>query len=111
MPSFVKSSTSINSFKNNLSKFKNTNFNQVGNYWELSNEIFRRIPEIDRDRGDLIETFKILSGFTKYGENLFRLSRSGEKLISRPGDEFSFKHAFFARRVIYYWNSYLSLKK
>ena len=57
-----------------------------------------------RARGDLIETFKILSGFTKYGEKLFRISRSGEKLISRPGDEHSVKHAFFARRVICYWN-------
>ena len=47
-----------------------------------------------RARGDLIETFKIVNGISKYGENLFRFSRSGEKLVSRPGDEHRIKHSF-----------------
>ena len=57
-----------------------------------------------RARGDLIETFKILRGFSNYGEKFFRTSRSGDKLVSRPGDEKSVKFSFFARRVIKYWN-------
>ena len=57
-----------------------------------------------RARGDLIETFKILNGISNYGQNFFRTSRSGKKLISRPGDEKSTKYSFFARRVINYWN-------
>ena len=57
-----------------------------------------------RARGDLIETFKIVNGLSDYGESLFRFSRSGEKLLSRPGDEHRIKHSFFARRVIKYWN-------
>jgi transposase len=57
-----------------------------------------------RARGDLIETFKIVNKLSNYGENLFKFSRSGDKLLSRPGDEHRAKHSFFARRVINYWN-------
>ena len=57
-----------------------------------------------RVRGDLIETFKILSGIANYGEHFFTISRSGTKLVARPGDEKTHKHAFFARRIIPYWN-------
>ena len=57
-----------------------------------------------RARGDLIETFKIVNNISDYGQNLFRFSRSGEKLVSRPGDEHRIKHSIFARRVINYWN-------
>ena len=32
---------------------------------------------------DLIETFKILRGLVNYGQNLFRVSRSGLNLVSR----------------------------
>ena len=52
----------------------------------------------------MIETFKILSGIADYGSSLFQPSRSGRNLISRPGDQNSFKHNFFSRRVISYWN-------
>ena len=37
-----------------------------------------------RMRGDLIETFKVVSGIADYGTNLFKQSRSGCKLIARP---------------------------
>jgi hypothetical protein len=57
-----------------------------------------------RTRGDLIETFKIINGISDYGQHLFKVSRSGTNLISRPGDEHRLKHAFFPRRVINYWN-------
>ena len=57
-----------------------------------------------RARGDLIETFKIRSGLVDYGHNLFKASRNGNKLVSRPGDQNKFKHSFLSRRVIQYWN-------
>ena len=64
-----------------------------------------------RARGDLIETFKILNGIAKYGKNLFKLSRSGDKLVSRPGDQHGLKHSFFPRRKIQYWNKLPSYVK
>ena len=57
-----------------------------------------------RARGDLIETFKIINGISDYGKQFFKPSRSGDKLISRPGDQRGFKHHFFPRRVLNYWN-------
>ena len=57
-----------------------------------------------RARGDLIETFRIVSGIAKYGHNLFKFSRSGNNLISRPGDQNNWKHSLLSRRVISYWN-------
>jgi hypothetical protein len=57
-----------------------------------------------RARGDLIETFKIISGIAKYGHNLFNLSRRSQKLVSRPGDQNRFKHSLLSRRVTSYWN-------
>ena len=57
-----------------------------------------------RARGDLIETFKIINGFADYGSNLFKISRSGVNLLSKPGDQHKLRHSFFSRRVINYWN-------
>ena len=57
-----------------------------------------------RARGDLIETFKIRSGLVDYGQKLFKISRNGNNLVSRPGDQNKFKHSFLSRRVIQYWN-------
>ena len=57
-----------------------------------------------RARGDLIETFRILSGIADYGRSLFKISHSGRNLVSRPGDHNTYKHSFFSRRVIFYWN-------
>ena len=54
--------------------------------------------------GDLIETFKITNGFADYGSNLFKISRSGVNLLSKPGDQHKLRHSFFSRRVINYWN-------
>jgi hypothetical protein len=67
-----------------------------------------------RARGDLIETFKIVNGISNYGKHLFKFSRSGNKLISRPGDQHRAKYDFFSRRVINYWNklpSYVKFSK
>ena len=36
-----------------------------------------------RIRGDLIETFKIVTGLVNYGQNMFRVSRSGCNLVSK----------------------------
>ena len=57
-----------------------------------------------RARGDLIETFKIVNDISDYGQDMFKFSRSGNNLISRPGDEHKLKHAFFPHRVLKYWN-------
>ena len=57
-----------------------------------------------RARGDLIETFKIINGFSDYGSDLFKISRSGVNLISKPGDQHKIRHSFFSRRVLSYWN-------
>ena len=57
-----------------------------------------------RARGDLIETFKILSGIAKYGQNLFNVSSRSQNLVSRPGDQNRFKHSLLSRRVTSYWN-------
>ena len=52
-----------------------------------------------RARGDLIETFKILSGNVKYGRSLFKTSRSGVNVLK---DKRS--NEFFTNRVANYWN-------
>ena len=59
-----------------------------------------------RMRGDLIETFKVVSGIADYGTNLFKQSRSGCKLIARPSfTRFTReKSDFFSQRVLQYWN-------
>ena len=36
-----------------------------------------------RIRGDLIESFKVVKGKVKYGQNIFKLSRSGHNIISK----------------------------
>ena len=45
LPNNIKSSTSVNSFKNNLDKFRvfGKSQNLQGHFWELSDEIFNRI--------------------------------------------------------------------
>ena len=45
LPSKVKNSTSVNDFKNNLGKFRESNHVQYpyGQFWELSEEVFQRI--------------------------------------------------------------------
>ena len=45
----VKLSDSVNAFKRNLENYKLNNINAKGNYWELSQEIFSRIDDTDRD--------------------------------------------------------------
>ena len=52
----------------------------------------------------MIETFRILSGIADYGSTLLKLSRTGRNLISRPGDQNTFKYSFYSRRAINYWN-------
>ena len=53
-----------------------------------------------RSRGDLIETFKIVNSISNYGEGFFKFSRSGDKLVSRPGDEHTVKHNFFCQLLL-----------
>ena len=58
-----------------------------------------------RMRGDLIETFKILRGLVNYGQNLFRVSRSGLNLVSRGNKVSRSRQDFLSERVINYWNN------
>ena len=52
-----------------------------------------------RMRGDLIETFKVTTGKVEYGQNLFRMSRSGAKILKdNRGD------TILSNRVANYWN-------
>ena len=59
-----------------------------------------------RARGDLIETFKIVTGKVNYGGNMFRLSRSGAKLLKdgKSGQ-------FLPNRIANYWNKIPSYVK
>ena len=57
-----------------------------------------------RARGDLIETYKIISGSVNYGSNLFKLSRSGVNIVSTSGVN-GCNRELFKERVIRMWNS------
>ena len=55
-----------------------------------------------RMRGDLIETFKVVSGIADYGTDLFNHSRSGRTLVSRsfPTGYDTRRSDFFSQRVL-----------
>ena len=55
-----------------------------------------------RMRGDLIETFKILNGFTDYGYEWFNISEWTGKLVLK--DTNTYNRNFFANRVVAYYN-------
>ena len=62
-----------------------------------------------RNRGDLIETFKIVNGIVDYGRNMFNKGRSGSKLIVKPSINSHRKvrevhDSFLPHRVINFWN-------
>ena len=60
--------------------------------------------------GDLIEAFKVISGISKYGENLFNISRSGLNLVSSnrcnsgKANVQNLQKSFLPERVIFFWN-------
>ena len=56
-----------------------------------------------RMRGDLIETFKILNGFTDYGYEWFHISEWTGKLVLKDTNEHN--RNFFANRVVKYYNN------
>ena len=55
-----------------------------------------------RMRGDLIEVFKILNGFSNYGQCFFNLSARTGNLVVRSDQHM--KTDFFCNRVVKYWN-------
>ena len=62
-----------------------------------------------RLRGDLTETFRILSGTVSYGQTVFNRSRSGLKLVRKPVQNFNNSvkkcvNSFLPNRVVNYWN-------
>ena len=50
-------------------------------------------------RGDIIETYKITSGKVHYGKDLFKISRSGVKLLKDGRGD-----GILSNRVANYWN-------
>ena len=48
LPLHIRSVKTVDAFKNNLRNFKTKNLTSPGHYWELSDEIFQRIPNNDR---------------------------------------------------------------
>ena len=63
-----------------------------------------------RIRGDLIEAFKVISGLTDYGLDMFGVSRSGLNLVSsnrcsKSGAKVTkLQKSFLSERVIPFWN-------
>lgn len=49
LPAYVTSAETVVSFKNQLENFKTENYHLIGNYWELSAEIFSRIQDSSRE--------------------------------------------------------------
>ena len=65
-----------------------------------------------RIRGDLIETFKIVSGLVEYGSDIFNISRSGMNIVSKIKCNIksskllrNLRKTFLSERVIPYWNA------
>ena len=62
-----------------------------------------------RVRGDLIEVYKIINELVEYGQDIFKLTRSGEKIVSKlsyniDSDIRRISKRFIAERVVKYWN-------
>ena len=69
-----------------------------------------------RIRGDLIKTFKVVTGKVKYGQYIFKLSRSGNNIISKINNSVAreickIRKSFLPERIRNYWkNLHLYLK-
>ena len=57
-----------------------------------------------RARGDLIEIFKIESGFVAYGQHVFRKRSTGRQFLLTPASSSQSYHDQFKCRSIMYWN-------
>ena len=57
-----------------------------------------------RARGDLIEAYNILTGKTNYGQDMFRTSRHGERILFATDKRIAHQNDFLSSRVINYWN-------
>ena len=72
-----------------------------------------------RIRGDLIETYKIVTGKVKYGANIFKMSRSGSNIVSKihvksKAEILKLRESFLPERIRRYWNklpSYVKLSE
>ena len=63
-----------------------------------------------RIRGDLIETYKVITGKVEYGKDIFKLSRSGNNIISKinnsaPSEICKIRKSFLPERIRNYWNN------
>lgn len=62
-----------------------------------------------RIRGDLIETFKMITGKVDYGKNVFKLSRSGRNIVSKLNSNidssiYKLRKSFLPDKIKSYWN-------
>ena len=64
-----------------------------------------------RIRGDLIETFRIISNLVEYGPDVFRVSRSGNNIVSNinlninKSNVRNIRKSFLPERVLPFWNA------
>ena len=62
-------------------------------------------------RGDLIETFRIVSNLVEYGPDVFRVSRSGNNIVSNinlninKSNVRNIRKSFLPERVLPFWNA------
>ena len=65
-----------------------------------------------RIRRDLIKTLKVVTGKVKYGQDIFKLSRSGNNIISKINNSVAreickIRKSFLPERIRNYWNNLL----
>ena len=63
-----------------------------------------------RIRRDLIETYKVVTGKVKYSQNIFKLCRSGQNIISKINKSIAreickIRKSFLPQRIRNYWNN------
>ena len=82
---------------------------QITGFGELTYK--QRLDKLDlttqlerRARGDLIETYKIFTGKTNYGQDMFRTSRYVKRIFFPTGKRIARQNDFLNSRVINYWN-------
>ena len=50
IPDSVKSAPNVEAFKNRLQNYKNRSLSVSGNFWELSDKIFEKINDVNREQ-------------------------------------------------------------
>ena len=92
-----------------IEEFQRAFTRQINGFGELTYK--QRLDKLNlttllerRARGDLIETYKIITGKTNFGQDMFRTSRYGERILFPTGKLIARQNDFLNSRVINYWN-------